>query len=192
MKTQIILPAAAVCLCLASCATDPAILEKKKSASIGRFGYTPPPSAVATDPAVAGQTPATAPAPAPEGAAPAAPAPAPAPAPQETAAAPQPEPAKKSGGFFSWFKKKDKTADAPAATVVEEKPVQKTPAAPKQEDFAAVPEAPARKGALSEDIRLPNMLGLPEDKELKATNPSTNKNQKEGAVISRPPVEKKD
>lgn len=188
MKTQIILPAAAVCLCFASCATDPAILEKKRSASIGRFGYTPPATTVTTGPAVAGQTQASAPAPAPEGSAQAAPAP----APQETSAAPQPEPEKKSGGFFSWFKKKDKTADAPAATVVEDKPVQKTPEAPKQEDFAAVPEAPRKKGALSDDIRLPNMLGLPEDKELKATNPSTNKNQKEGAVISRPPVEKKD
>jgi hypothetical protein len=54
--------------------------------------------------------------------------------------------------------------------------------------------APVRsEGGASDGIRLPNMLGLPADKELKATNPSVPKSgQDGGAVISRPPTEKKD
>ena len=49
-----------------------------------------------------------------------------------------------------------------------------------------------RKGG-THGIRLPNMLGMPEERDLKATNPATgNPGNEGGGVISRPPVEKKD
>lgn len=54
------------------------------------------------------------------------------------------------------------------------------------------PSLPAGQKAKNEGIRLPNMLSLPEDRDLKATNPASVPSQQEGGVISRPPVEKKD
>ena len=58
----------------------------------------------------------------------------------------------------------------------------------------AKPEAKKEKStaANGDGIRLPSMLGLPEDKDLKATNPTVPKSNEGGAVISRPPTEKKD
>lgn len=47
-------------------------------------------------------------------------------------------------------------------------------------------------GSNADGIRLPSMLGLPEDKDLKATNPTVPKSNEGGAVISRPPTEKKE
>jgi len=47
-------------------------------------------------------------------------------------------------------------------------------------------------GSNADGIRLPSMLGLPEDKDLKATNPTVPKSNEGGAVISRPPAEKKE
>jgi hypothetical protein len=55
------------------------------------------------------------------------------------------------------------------------------------------PLLPGEQKAKDEGLRLPNMLGLPEDRDLKATNPATTASEPEkGGVISRPPVEKKD
>jgi len=54
------------------------------------------------------------------------------------------------------------------------------------------PSLPASQGGKDEGIRLPNMLGLPEDRDLKATNPAAAPTKEQGGVISRPPVEKKD
>lgn len=54
-------------------------------------------------------------------------------------------------------------------------------------------ETPVAKPGPADGIRLPNMLGLPEERDLKASNPSVPKSGDEGGpVISRPPVEKKD
>lgn len=73
---------------------------------------------------------------------------------------------------------------------------QAVPEPAKQEAGKAVakePAAPSGRNAASNDgIRLPSMLGLPEDKDLKATNPTVPKSNEGGAVISRPPTEKKD
>ncbi|WAC19991.1 hypothetical protein OVA24_01185 [Luteolibacter sp. SL250] len=55
------------------------------------------------------------------------------------------------------------------------------------------PLLPAGQTGKDEGLRLPNMLGLPEDRDLKATNPTTTASEPEqGGVISRPPVEKKE
>ncbi len=87
--------------------------------------------------------------------------------------------------------------EAAAAAATEEKPVETAVAqAPKpkqkREDFVE-PEAPRKDVGNNEGILLQNMLGLPSEKELKATNPSVPKSGDEGgAVISRPPVEKKE
>jgi len=55
------------------------------------------------------------------------------------------------------------------------------------------PLLPAGRKGEDEGLRLPNMLGLPEDRDLKATNPVTTTSEPErGGVISRPPVEKKE
>lgn len=59
---------------------------------------------------------------------------------------------------------------------------------------AKEPAMPSGRNAASngDGIRLPSMLGLPEEKDLKATNPTVPKSNEGGAVISRPPTEKKD
>lgn len=55
------------------------------------------------------------------------------------------------------------------------------------------PLLPGGQKGKDEGLRLPNMLGLPEDRDLKATNPTTTASEPEkGGVISRPPVEKKE
>jgi hypothetical protein len=55
------------------------------------------------------------------------------------------------------------------------------------------PLLPGGQKGKDEGLRLPNMLGLPEDRDLKATNPATtNPEAEKGGVISRPPVEKKE
>ncbi|RYD37456.1 MAG: hypothetical protein EOP87_03465 [Verrucomicrobiaceae bacterium] len=64
-----------------------------------------------------------------------------------------------------------------------------------EEDSGAVgtPLQPAGQKGKDEGLRLPNMLGLPEDRDLRATNPaSTPAEPERGGVISRPPVEKKE
>jgi hypothetical protein len=325
MKTHFVIPAAAAAICLSSCATDPAVLEKKKTTSIGRFGVihntpvdgqAPAPPATAPEPApeIAAST-----APAPETVrvpekkqlfqwnrkkeeAPAADAPAPipasapvqevaakpapqkkqlfnwnpkkkpaepavasapsekpapaaaaveksAPAPEkeylfdtwfkkkeraeapasqntETAAAPYtgkkknvsigrfgvtyvdpegaaasapavesaPTPEKKAK--FSWFKRKNDTEGAPIAVQVDEKPAEKKEKSVPKPRIARSDEPVefkerGKSGGLSGDIRLPDMLNLPEGKDLKSSGSGSNKTGKEGAVISRPPVEEK-
>lgn len=270
MKTHFVIPATAAAICLSSCATDPAILEKKKSTSIGRFGVIHN-TAVAPKPAESipqAQETASAPAPAPSDPtptpekkpfswnskkkespavasapeekpvpvkeAPAAPEkeylldswfkkkekPAPAPTPSnqtasaptgkkrnvsvgrfgviysdaEETAAPAPAPEKKSR--FSWFKRKNDTEGAPVAEQVQEKPAEKKAATASKLRMAKSEEPVEfqerkRSGGLSGDIRLPDMLNLPDNKDLKSSDSGTKKTGKEGAVISRPPVEEK-
>lgn len=75
---------------------------------------------------------------------------------------------------------------APKAEIVEEAPVSKTE---KVAEVATAPETPA--DALPDDgIRLPDMLGLPGENELRSTRPATTGGGS-GAVIARPPVETK-
>lgn len=70
------------------------------------------------------------------------------------------------------------------------KPVEK---ADEGSGAAGDPLLPGGQKGKDEGLRLPNMLGLPEDRDLKATNPTTTKPETEkGGVISRPPVEKKE
>lgn len=90
--------------------------------------------------------------------------------------------------------------DAPAGAPVQETaananaPVAQQQAVPEP----SIPE-PAKQdtkkeksiGSNGDGIRLPSMLGLPEAKDLKATNPTVPKSNEGGAVISRPPTEKK-
>jgi hypothetical protein len=195
MKTQLVLSAAAACFCLASCATDPALARAQngKTVSIGRFRVSNP--HIPAEPTVPAEAvpDGTAPANAPANPVAAAPAPAPGPVAAPTPApAPEPKPEKKSGGFFSWFKKKDPTEGAPAAVAVEEKPAEKAPAVVKKQAAPAEFREPARSPKpIDGEIRIPNLLGMPEDKDLKATNPTKKKDGNDGAVISRPPVEKK-
>lgn len=121
---------------------------------------------------------------------------------EEVAAAPAPfqeaAPAPEKKSRFSWFKRKNDTADAPVAVQVQDKPAvteKKEKQAPKQR--IAKVDSPAefkerdKSKPLSDDIRLPNMLDLPEGKDLKSSGSPTKKTGKEGAVISRPPVEEK-
>jgi hypothetical protein len=85
-------------------------------------------------------------------------------------------------------------APAPAAPTAEVQAPKETVAKKNKSEPADEP-MPARNesGGAGDGIRLPNMLGLPADKELKATNPSVPKSgQDGGAVISRPPTEKKE
>ena len=141
--------------------------SKKKNVSIGRFGVT----YVKSDEQVAA-----------------------APAPVQEAA---PAPEKKSR--FSWFKRKNDTQDAPVAVKIDEKPAEK---AEKKEKSVSKPRIAradepvefkerGKSGGLSGDIRLPEMLNLPEGKDLKSSGSGTKKTGKEGSVISRPPVEEK-
>lgn len=102
----------------------------------------------------------------------------------------------KPQGGFSRFKKNEEPVEASAEAVAAN---QEPAAKPARRKAAAVPvpaDPPAsRPGSpLASDLRLPNLLGLPEEKDLKATNPSPRKagESEEGAVIARPPVEKKD
>jgi hypothetical protein len=96
-------------------------------------------------------------------------------------------------------------ADAPVAIPVQGAPVDASaavaqqqaapePAKPKPVKTVTKDRTPSRPEASNGDgIRLPSMLGLPEDKDLKATNPTVPKSGNEGgAVISRPPAEKKE
>lgn len=113
---------------------------------------------------------------------------------------------KKSVSIGRFGVRQNTVPGAPAAVVVQETvPQAPADAGKKPSDKPAeaifrepVPAAdpvpakpPARKGG-NDGIRLPNMLGMPEDRDLKATNPATGKSGNEGGgVISRPPVEKK-
>jgi len=78
---------------------------------------------------------------------------------------------------------------APAQQQVQEPAKQET-----GKTVAKEPAMPSGRNAASngDGIRLPSMLGLPEEKDLKATNPTVPKSNEGGAVISRPPAEKKD
>jgi hypothetical protein len=73
---------------------------------------------------------------------------------------------------------------APKASVVAEAPAQET----KPAETAAVPE-PAAPGEPDDGIRLPDMLSLPNDGELRSTITSQGKTPESGAVIARPPTE---
>lgn len=65
-------------------------------------------------------------------------------------------------------------------------------AKPQEADTRSEPVQPGMAGT-NDNIRLPNMLGLPEEKELKPTNPKVpNSGSEGGAVIARPPAEKAD
>ncbi len=87
------------------------------------------------------------------------------------------------------------TAEAPA-TKFEEIPAGPTQAAPAVKPVvegrkpAPEPSVPPPAAQGDDGARLPNMLGLPEDKDLKATG-TTTKPSGDG-VSSKPPVEKKD
>lgn len=75
---------------------------------------------------------------------------------------------------------------APKAEIVEEAPVPKTE---RVKEVATAPETPP--SALPDDgIRLPDMLSLPGESELRSTRPPTTGGGS-GAVIARPPVEAK-
>jgi len=83
------------------------------------------------------------------------------------------------------------TADAPKGEpqgwAFWKKPKENPKQKPKPMERADSPPPPR-----GESVRLPNMLGLPGEKDLKATNPSVPKSGKDdGPVISRPPVEKR-
>lgn len=93
-----------------------------------------------------------------------------------------------------------------AASTPESAPAAETPPQTEKKTVAVAPadQLPAaadsaivkpsgRKGE-DDGIRLPNMLGMPEERELKSTNPAaTGKPAGDGGgVISSPPVEKKE
>jgi len=83
---------------------------------------------------------------------------------------------------------------APAdATAVQQQAVPE-PAKPEPVNAVGKESKPSGRNAASngDGIRLPSMLGLPEEKDLKATNPTVPKSNEGGAVISRPPTEKKE
>jgi hypothetical protein len=73
---------------------------------------------------------------------------------------------------------------APKASVVAENPTQET----KPAETAAVPE-PATPGEPDDGIRLPDMLGLPDEGELRSSASVPGKTPESGAVIARPPSE---
>ena len=75
---------------------------------------------------------------------------------------------------------------APKATIVEEAPVPKTE---KPQESAAVQEDPAPAGLPNDGIRLPDMLGLPDEVEFRNAGVSTPDKSGSGAVIARPPTE---
>lgn len=98
-------------------------------------------------------------------------------------------------------------ADTTAAVPTEGAPADPNVAAAQQQAAVPQPAKPEPTKAVAKEpakpkgqntatngdgIRLPSMLGLPEDKDLKATNPTVPKSNEGGAVISRPPAEKKD
>jgi hypothetical protein len=71
---------------------------------------------------------------------------------------------------------------APKASVVAEAPVKET----KTEETASVPE-PATPGEPDDGIRLPDMLGLPGEGDLRSAASLPGKTPDSGAVIARPP-----
>jgi len=71
---------------------------------------------------------------------------------------------------------------APKASVVAETPVQQT----KPAESAAVPEL-SISNEPADGIRLPDMLGLPDEGELRSSASLPNKTPESGAVIARPP-----
>jgi hypothetical protein len=73
---------------------------------------------------------------------------------------------------------------APKASVVAEAPVQET----KPLETAAVPE-PATPNEPDDGIRLPDMLGLPDEGELRSAASLPGKSPESGAVIARPPAD---
>ena len=84
----------------------------------------------------------------------------------------------------------------PNATVAQQQQAVPEPAKPEPVKSAGKESKPSGRNAAApsngDGIRLPSMLGLPEEKDLKATNPTVPKSNEGGAVISRPPTEKKD
>lgn len=72
---------------------------------------------------------------------------------------------------------------APKASVAVETPVQQT----KPAESAAVSE-PAIPNEPDDGIRLPDMLGLPDEGELRSAASSPGKAPESGAVIARPPT----
>gem|GEM_PF-2109678 len=62
-------------------------------------------------------------------------------------------------------------------------PVAAAPAKPSRATAPAMPSVPARK----EDLRMPDMLDLPQDQDLRTAKPPTSGSG--NSVISRPPVE---
>lgn len=91
---------------------------------------------------------------------------------------------------------------APEAVAVQETPVveEKKPSAPRFAAFSrqspqvSRPAPHVEQKATNAGIRMPNMLGMPEDRDLRATNPagSGGEANQSGGVISRPPIEKKE
>jgi hypothetical protein len=73
---------------------------------------------------------------------------------------------------------------APKANVVAEAPVKET----KPAENVAVPE-PATPNEPDDGIRLPDMLGLPDEGELRSAASLPGKSPESGAVIARPPTE---
>lgn len=71
---------------------------------------------------------------------------------------------------------------APKASVVAETPAEET----KIETSAAVPE-PTIPNEPDDGIRLPDMLGLPDEGELRSAASLPGKTPESGAVIARPP-----
>lgn len=76
---------------------------------------------------------------------------------------------------------------APKAIIVLEAPVPKTE---KKEESAALPD-PAVPGTPDDGIRLPDMLGLPEEGEFRNAGATAPSRTGAGAVIARPPSEPK-
>ena len=73
---------------------------------------------------------------------------------------------------------------APKATIVAENPVPETK--PAENTVASEPVAPKEP---DDGIRLPDMLGLPDEGELRSAATSPGKAPESGAVIARPPAE---
>lgn len=76
------------------------------------------------------------------------------------------------------FKKHPKEQPVPVQTTVTQKPVE-----PKIED-------PTPTAGPDDGLRLPDMLGLPNESEFRSTNPDVKKSPTgDGPVISRPPTD---
>jgi hypothetical protein len=108
---------------------------------------------------------------------------------------------KKSVSIGRFGVRQNTVPGAPEAVSVPETPaVPENKNATKRADTAAEESVPdftppksTNQRGKSDGIRLPNMLDMPGDRDLKATSPAGGKSGSEGGgVISRPPVEKKE